>query len=123
MATGFREKVERELSMLSAARREIMRRMHYSTVEDILRGSGLPYKFCQTYRNDLGESLHHGYRYFFTSKWESDCALYIQETFAGRSYASMGKAIDALEYVLKEAIRMDKEGLPARGIRKSGGVA
>ena len=123
MATGFREKVERELSMLSAARRKIMRRMHYSTVEDILRGSGLPYQFCQTDRNDLGESLHHGYRYFFTSKWESDCALYIQETFAGRSYASMGKAIDALEYVLREAIRNDKEGLPARGVRKSGGVA
>lgn len=123
MATGFREKVERELSMLSAARREIMRRMHYSTVEDILRGSGLPYQFCQTDRNDLGERLHHGYRYFFTSEYESDCALYIQETFAGRSYASMGKAIDALEYVLKEAIRMDTMGLPARGVRKSGVVA
>jgi len=123
MATGFRKKVERELSMLSAARRDIMRRMHYSTVEDILRGSGLPYQFCQTDRNDLGERLHHGYRYFFTSKWESDCALYIEETFAGRSYASMGKAIDALEFVLKEAIRSDKMKLPVRGVRKSGGVA
>lgn len=120
MSKEFREKVERELSMLSAARREIMRRMRYSTVEDILRGSGLPYQFCQTDKNDLGEFLHHGYRYYFTSKWDSDCALYVQETFAGRSYASMGKAIDALEYVLKEAIRLDREGLPVKKTTRFG---
>lgn len=130
MAIGFKEKVERELSMLSDARRNMMKRMHYSTVDEILRKSGLPYQLCQTVKNDVGEFIS-GYRYYFTSDWGSDSALYIRETFAGRLHTSMGKALDTLEYVLKEAIRRDRAGLPDHRRRdfkdgqnvKIGGVA
>ena len=112
MSKAFKEKLQRELEQLMAARRKMYRRRHYSTVADILEESGLPYKLFQTDRNELGEPVR-GYRYYFASKWDSGCALYIQETFAGRAYASMGKSIDALEYVLKERIR-------TAGIRKEG---
>ena len=106
MGKAFKVRLQRELEQLMAARRKMCSRMHYSTVVDILEESGLPYKLFQTDHNDLGEPIR-GYRYYFASKWNSGCALYIQETFAGRSYASMGKSIDVLEYVLKERIRRE----------------
>lgn len=99
------KKVENELAVLDAARREMCSRMHYSTVSEILYQKKLPYTLEQEWRNDLGKYIRN-YRYRWTSKWNSPASLYIQETEAGRrSYGSMGAALDALERVLKSYLR------------------
>jgi hypothetical protein len=100
MNTDEIKKLEKELAALDSARHEIISRMHYSTVDNILTNSGLPYTLTQEWTNDLGEYVRN-YRYRWTSKWNSPASLYIQETAAGRSYGSMKAAINALEKVLK----------------------
>lgn len=106
-------KIQHELDCLSKARSQMISRMHYSTVDEILRNSGLPYLLVQEFKNDLGEHVS-GYRYRFTSKWDSSAALYIQETMAGRQFCSMGKALDVLEMVLRDHLRHAKYGMGVR---------
>ena len=97
--------VEKELAALETAKKGLFRRQHYSTVRDALFESKLPYTLEQEWRDDLGKYLRN-YRYRWTSKWNSEASLYIQETDAGRySYKSMWKAMDALEKVLMDYLK------------------
>ena len=95
------KKVENELAALAAAKSQMCRRMHYSTIRDYLLDSKLPYTLWQEWKDELG-NYHRNYRYRWNSKWDSPASLYIQETAAGRSYDSMWKAMDALEKVLTD---------------------
>ena len=94
-----RDAYARELAALDVAVEKTCSRLHYSTVSDILRESGLPYTLVQDSRDMLGMPLR-DYRYRFASRWSSPAMLYIQETEAGRQHRSMGDAIGTLRGVL-----------------------
>ena len=98
------KKVENELAALAAAKSQMCHRMHYSTVQDYLLDSKLPYTLEQEWKDELGNTLRN-YRYRWSSKWNSPASLYIQETAAGRSYDSMWEAMDALEKVLTDYLK------------------
>ena len=93
-------KVENELAAFETAKRQLFRRMHFSTVQDAFLDAKFPYTLVQVWRDDLGNYLRN-YRYRWTSKWNSAASLYIQETKAGRDYKSMWDAMDAIEEVLR----------------------
>ena len=98
-------KVTGELAALAAARKQMMRRMHYSTVRDILDKNGVSYDFIQDGFDFTGK-FSQNYFYRWTSKWTSPAALYIQETVAGRrQYRSIGEALDALETILTDYLK------------------
>ena len=101
------DKIRHELACLSRARSQIISRMHYTTVEKILSNSGLPYHLVRDDRDYLGNPVRN-YLYRFSSNWCSSASLYIQETLAGRQFASMRQAIDALEFVLNDHLRRVK---------------
>ncbi len=96
--------VRHELDCLKSIREQVMRRMHYSSVFDIIVDSCLPYELVQDWRDDLGKYTRN-YRYRFTSKWNSKASLYIQETDAGRQHRSMGEAFDSLQRVLEAHLK------------------
>lgn len=96
--------VENELAAFETAKRQLCRRMHFSTVQDAFLDSKLPYTLVQVWRDDLGNYLRN-YRYRWTSNWNSAASLYIQETKAGRAYKSMWDAMDALEEVLRDYLK------------------
>lgn len=98
-----RDAYARELAMLDSAVRKTFRRMHYSTVFDILSESGLPYTLMQDWFDPLGKPLH-GYRYRFSSKWDSGAMLYVQETEAGRQHRLMRDAIASLRKLLTDRL-------------------
>lgn len=97
------QKLRAERRMLAAARGDMYRRMRYNGICEALEKSGLPYKLLQDDRDFAGIPLK-GYRYRFTSDYDSDAALYIQETFAGRPRRTAREAMDVLEYVLDQRI-------------------
>lgn len=93
------KQVEHELDCLAKAQKEMISRMHYSTISDLLMKSGLPYTLEQSWKNDIGE-YSRNYLYRFTSKWDSEASLYVQETSAGRLHKSMWDAMDDLKMEL-----------------------
>ena len=97
---------ERELKALDSATSKMCRRMHFSTVFDILHESGLPYRLVQDWYDFAGTPFKHGYRYRFESSYDSPAMLYVQETDAGRiQHRSMHDAIAALRGLLESRLR------------------
>ena len=93
------KQVEKELAQLKDARSQMISRMHYGTVAELLDRSGLPYALRQLDRDVFGKSMRN-YEYTFTCRWSSDASIWVQETEAGRRHKSMGGAMDALDRVL-----------------------
>ena len=103
MTAEVREATRKEIEILDNIKKQWRIGMHYSTRSDLVERSGLPYQLVQTDRDDLGNFIWHGYRYYWRSISWGKGALYINETEAGkRLYASMGEALAALRKVLTD---------------------
>lgn len=77
---------------------------HYSTRSDYIEKSGLPYELVQTWKDDLGNTIWHGYRYYWKSRWDKG-VLYLQETKAGKLHRSMDAALQSLKEVLLDYLK------------------